>query len=347
MLKNNERNAGITLVALVITIIILLILAGITINQLTGDNGLFARAKEAKQNTIEAQEKENAILDEYEKYIENETTEEEAYAMLYSDGTMVFQRGNVEDSSYGTLIASYTGFEKEEYGPVIENDWNGEINTPWYENKNNVKSIIFKDMIKPISVQYWFQNLSNCTNIDITNLNTSKCTSFGHMFFSCSSIRTIDVSKFDTRNIKGCQAMFTDCKSLISINGLSNWNTSNVTSFNNMFQGCVSLETIDLTSFDTSKGIDFFMMLYGCTSIKSLDISNFDTSQAKRMTNIFGAMTALQEISLGEKFNFIGSSESSNLAKLPDGNWQAKSDGTIYAAIDVPSNKADVYVKNL
>ena len=44
--KNNAK--GITLIALVITIIVLLILAGITIATLTGENGLFSRAKEAK-----------------------------------------------------------------------------------------------------------------------------------------------------------------------------------------------------------------------------------------------------------------------------------------------------------
>ena len=46
-----KRNKGITLVALVITIILLLILAGITLMALTGDNGLFTRAKEAKEKT--------------------------------------------------------------------------------------------------------------------------------------------------------------------------------------------------------------------------------------------------------------------------------------------------------
>ena len=44
----NKKNKGITLVALVITIIILLILAGISIAQLTG-NGLFENAKLAKE----------------------------------------------------------------------------------------------------------------------------------------------------------------------------------------------------------------------------------------------------------------------------------------------------------
>ena len=44
-----KSNKGITLIALVITIIVLLILAGVTIAALSGDNGILTRAKEAKK----------------------------------------------------------------------------------------------------------------------------------------------------------------------------------------------------------------------------------------------------------------------------------------------------------
>ena len=53
---------GITLIALVITIIVLLILAGVTIATLTGDNGLLSKATQARENTIIAQEKEQIAL---------------------------------------------------------------------------------------------------------------------------------------------------------------------------------------------------------------------------------------------------------------------------------------------
>ena len=51
--KNNQRteDKGITLIALIITIIILLILAGIVIATLTGENGIITRAEEAKEET--------------------------------------------------------------------------------------------------------------------------------------------------------------------------------------------------------------------------------------------------------------------------------------------------------
>ena len=52
MLKETlKRNKGITLIALVITIIVLLILAGISINMLMGQNGILNRATTAKTQT--------------------------------------------------------------------------------------------------------------------------------------------------------------------------------------------------------------------------------------------------------------------------------------------------------
>jgi len=68
MLKN--KNKGITLVALVITIIILLILAGISISALT-NTGIFGKAKDAKQKSANAELDQNTKLDEYENEIDN------------------------------------------------------------------------------------------------------------------------------------------------------------------------------------------------------------------------------------------------------------------------------------
>ena len=63
MKKNNEQK-GITLVALVITIIILLILAGISISALS-NQGLFEKAKEARKKSEDAQKNESVILENY------------------------------------------------------------------------------------------------------------------------------------------------------------------------------------------------------------------------------------------------------------------------------------------
>ena len=53
-----KQRKGITLIALVITIIVLLILAGISISMLSGDNSILQKATDAKINTDNANEKE-------------------------------------------------------------------------------------------------------------------------------------------------------------------------------------------------------------------------------------------------------------------------------------------------
>ena len=58
MKVEKSKNGGITLIALVITIIVLLVLAGVSIATLTGENGILTRAGDAKTNTEIAEEKE-------------------------------------------------------------------------------------------------------------------------------------------------------------------------------------------------------------------------------------------------------------------------------------------------
>ena len=73
MLKNQRtKNKGITLIALVITIIVMLILAAISISMLTGDNSILKRATDSKKNTEESQIIEEAKIDILAKITDNE-----------------------------------------------------------------------------------------------------------------------------------------------------------------------------------------------------------------------------------------------------------------------------------
>ena len=69
--KYAERYSGITLISLVITIIILIILAGISISLILGENGLFSKAKEATQKFSDAQKEEEKALAELEMEIKD------------------------------------------------------------------------------------------------------------------------------------------------------------------------------------------------------------------------------------------------------------------------------------
>ena len=92
-MKTKEMK-GITLVALVVTIVVLLILAGVSINLVLGDNGIIAKAKEAQRKSAEASQNDligmNELAQQLEEKINGSTgnggkTEPETVPYLPSD----------------------------------------------------------------------------------------------------------------------------------------------------------------------------------------------------------------------------------------------------------------------
>ncbi|MBR3163392.1 MAG: hypothetical protein IKF17_04780, partial [Clostridia bacterium] len=69
-----KKQNGITLIALVITIIVLLILAGITIASLTGENGILSRASESRDSQNKAQ-----VQEELQLIVMESMTEQNGY----------------------------------------------------------------------------------------------------------------------------------------------------------------------------------------------------------------------------------------------------------------------------
>ena len=104
----SKTNRGITLVALVITIIILLILAGISISTLT-NTGIFQKAKDAKKASENAEKEQNKTLDNYEKELNKYTSIE-----LTADktGTVLSETDNIElHDKNGAKIIVPAGFK--------------------------------------------------------------------------------------------------------------------------------------------------------------------------------------------------------------------------------------------
>ena len=99
-----RRNKGITLIALVVTIIVLLILAGISIAMLTGQNGILNKATEAKEKTEAAQKVEEKTLQGYEdmmaQYTGNLPSREETKP-YFPNSTFSYKEG---DLSTGLVI---------------------------------------------------------------------------------------------------------------------------------------------------------------------------------------------------------------------------------------------------
>ena len=265
--KNNwncRTETGITLIALVVTIIILLILSGITINMLIGEGGIIKTAQEAK-NTWE-----NAIINEQESLnnLMNELDEElrdkskDIYVFLYDDGTLAFSNKN-ELIEGKTLVKEYGNIAGKEYTTSYI-DGVEISNTPWTEDRNNIYKVSFLDEIKPTSTAAWFTRCEKLTQIEgITNLNTSNVTSMKKMFIYCESLTSLDLSSFNTRNVTDMQGMFCKCINLTNLN-VSNFDTSKVITMNLMFGFCNNLTNLDISHFNTSNVTDMYSMFYSC-----------------------------------------------------------------------------------
>ena len=111
-----KSKKGITLVALVVTIVVLLILAGVSINAVLGDNGIIKKANQAASVTKEAEVKEAINRTILEFYLTNDyETLEDFLKAKAEDGSI----DSVTKNADGTLTV-----KKGEYSVTVENKTN-------------------------------------------------------------------------------------------------------------------------------------------------------------------------------------------------------------------------------
>ena len=99
-----------------------------------------------------------------------------------------------------------------------------------------------------------------------------------------------------------CYAWFENFKNLTQIEGIENLNTENVTSMRNMFDGCSSLTSLDVTNFNTAKVTDMRYMFCGCSKLTSLDVTNFNSENVTNMSFMFSGCSTLTTIYVNDKF---------------------------------------------
>ena len=111
---NNKK--GITLIALVVTVVVLIILAGVSINAVLGDNGIIKKANQAASVTKEAEVKEAINRTILEFYLTNDyETLEDFLKAKAEDGSI----DSVTKNADGTLTV-----KKGEYSVTVENKTN-------------------------------------------------------------------------------------------------------------------------------------------------------------------------------------------------------------------------------
>ena len=122
--RGKQKDNGITLIALVITIIILFILAGVSIATLTGENGILRNALKARENTEIAEEKE-AIGIAYTEVLAtskvNKVSAEDLQTKLKNNGYDATVTNDGETSLQVTFISQRT-YVIDENGNISQTD---------------------------------------------------------------------------------------------------------------------------------------------------------------------------------------------------------------------------------
>ena len=133
VIYKSKQNKGITLIALVITIIVLLILAGVTIASITGENGILSKATQASQKTTQEKEREEikmAVTSDNMKYITGDERESDYYIENFQkelDNIAGTGKTIVEDDIVGYKVTyKKTG---NVYYIKYEDDENGNLKT--------------------------------------------------------------------------------------------------------------------------------------------------------------------------------------------------------------------------
>ena len=319
------ENQGITLIVLIITIIILLVLAGITIEALTGDNSLIKQTEEAKENAEIANEKElietatiqtmgkdkygNVTVEGLQSELEDEATVEKIrkkIVVTINDSKRTYyvdNNGNVFEYIYSELSKMESGNDFytriSEYRTqilnvkVIDN-----LNIPGnayqsFDVSANQDGSVMAGLI---------QNEENKDYYDLYiggNDGVKATGSCQNIFANLENCLTIDLEHFYTDDTKNFDYMFMNCRKLTYIN-LENLNTANATSMNAMFNNCNSISEINVTNFETSNVVDMGGMFGGCNKLEKIDLSNFDTKKVTAMNSMFNNCYELETLDLSK-----------------------------------------------
>ncbi len=328
---------GITLIALVITIIILLILATIVINLTIGKRGILNRAEEAKRDYAKSAEEEEKqlgdlldIIDEKGSLGNEDKTENQlpVYARLYtvngstdevlmlaskeevfldysSELTLKDDFGNIYEKYYKTEEDLY---ELPEYAEYLQLDEWKEYKTQNPEDAQRVIELMLEEanfVERRPWIRYeesvpgdWYY--MNRELVEVRILDEIFPTSTRGWFERCSRLKNIvNIKNLNTSKVTNMKAMFVDCRNLSTLD-LSSFNTSNVTDMSEMFKWSNGLITLDLSNFNTLKVTNMSEMFSGCDKLTTLNLSNFNTSKVTNMSEMFYDCNRLTQLDISD-----------------------------------------------
>ena len=128
-----------------------------------------------------------------------------------------------------------------------------------------------------------------------------KPTTLSSFFKELKSLTSISgLENLNTTHVTDMSKMFYNCNNLSSLN-LSQFNTGNVEKMNEMFYYCRGLNSLDLSAFNTAKVNNMYRMFYYCF-VRTIDLSSFNTANVENMDEMFAGASLVVNIYASDLF---------------------------------------------
>ena len=177
-------------------------------------------------------------------------------------------------------------------------DGNTDTITAWdqAEKTHYYGDDIFTTIIITGTIEGWSfaynNNFSAEKLTSITNVGPLKLGNEGGYFAGCGYLTSIG-GTFDLTGTTNFNGMFENCTQLTSVNGIGSWNTSAVTSMQNLFYGAEAFNQ-DISGWDVSSVTDMSDMFQGATSFNQ-PLNSWDVSNVESMSYMFGSAIAFNQ----------------------------------------------------
>ena len=113
------------------------------------------------------------------------------YAILYDDGSLVIQDSDTTDER--TVITMWEQIDAKQINKAQD--------VPWHKYRDQIKSVQIDSTCIPFNVDYWFYNMINCTEMDLTQLDTRNVEKMDNMFSRSKNLTKITIG--DNFSFKG------------------------------------------------------------------------------------------------------------------------------------------------
>ena len=199
--------------------------------------------------------------------------------------------------------------------------------TFYYDNKKSERSgTILRNLDDfPYYIQSseYSEKITECI-IDPSYANV-KQRDLSNFFCGWKSLKSIHgIENLNTSKARNMESMFAICPNLESLD-LSSFKTDNVISMGSMFSGCSSLTKLDISSFNTSNVTNMSSMFENCSSLESLNVSSFNTEKVTSMGIMFAGCKSLTSLD-------VGGFKTGNVTNMQNMFYECLNLKTIYAS---------------